>query len=217
MTFKRVTAFLLFSFLLTACGKTFLTADEIPWVNQNPVLFMDDFSSQTGGWMTYEDSLSFAGYEHSGFLLMTDVPNYQIWSVPGLNFRDTQVFVEARKIDGTNDNLFGVLCRYQDESNYYAFVISSDGYYGIYRRLNGQLALIDQVHMDFSTVIHQGDGANQVQIVCLGDQLVLTVNDEKLIQVRDDALNYGDIGLIAGSYATPGVSILFDHFIVLKR
>jgi len=217
MTIKRILLLLLLSLLLTGCGRLFLTADTIPWINQNPVLFKDDFTDQTGGWMTYQDSLSFAGYEQSGFRLMTDVPNYQIWSVPGLSFRNTQIFVQARKIEGIDDNLFGLMCRYQDQAHYYAFVISSDGYFGIYKKIDGQLALIDQAHMDFSVAINQGTGVNDIQVVCLDDQLVLTVNNRRLLQVRDDTLTYGDVGLIAGSYETPGVSILFDNFIVLKR
>lgn len=214
---KNIAVLLLLAFLLMGCMKPLLAADDILWINQAPVLFKDDFSKYTGGWMTYQDSPSFAGYEQNGFRLMTVVPDYQIWSVPGLNFRNTQVFVQATKLDGTNDNLFGLLCRYQDESHYYAFVISSDGYFGIYKQVEGQLALIDQAHMDFSPVINQGATGNDIQAVCLNDQLVLTVNDTKLLQVQDNTFSHGDVGVVAGCYAKPGVNILFDNFIVLQR
>jgi len=51
-----------------------------------------------------------------------------------LNFVDTLVHTRALKLNGPDDNMFGILCRYQDEENYYALVIGSDGYYGVFRR-----------------------------------------------------------------------------------
>jgi hypothetical protein len=114
-----------------------------------------------------------------------------------------------------DDNLFGLVCRYQDDQNFYALVIGSDGYYGIYKRIDGEQSLIDQVHMDFSDAIHPGVEDNVIRAVCQADQLGLIVNDMPLIQVQDDALAQGDVGLILGTFAKPGVNVLFDDFIVI--
>ncbi len=35
-------------------------------------------------------------------------------------------------------------------------MIGSDGYYGIYKQVEGTQTLIDQVHLDFSAAIAQG-------------------------------------------------------------
>jgi hypothetical protein len=204
------------SLSLTACGSGWFTADTLPWVSDDPVLFKDDFASKTGGWSVHEDQFSFSGYQLDGFRMWVDIPNYQFWSVPGLNFKDVMVHVSARKLGGPADNLFGVLCRYQDEANFYALVIGSDGYYGIYKMQGGEQKLIGQQHMDFSEVINRGDEFNKISAVCQADQMALVVNDVMLINVQDDTFRHGDVGLIVGNFSQQGVDILFDNFIVIS-
>lgn len=216
MKLKRIGFLLLLSLMCSACQKEVLTADTLPWVGDEPVLFKDDFSDRLGNWTTHEDSLSFAGYAQNGFRLWANVPDYQFWSVPGLNFKDVLIYTRVRKQAGPENNIFGVLCRYQDEGNYYAFVIGSDGYFGIFRTLEGEQELISQEHMDFSEAIHQGESVNEIQVVCREDQLTLMVNGITLLQVQDNAISYGDVGLMIGNFSEPGVDILFDDFIVVK-
>jgi hypothetical protein len=151
-----------------------------------------------------------------GFRLWVDMPNFLIWSVPGLNFKDTRVYTKAQKTAGPDNNLYGVICRYQDQQNYYAFMISSDGYYGIYRRQAGIISRMGLTQMGFSEAILRGDQTNEILALCQGDQLVLYVNDIKLLQVTDDTFTHGDVGLVAGNLTTPGTDILFNYFIVLK-
>lgn len=207
---------LLLPLLLSACRAEGLTADTLPWVGDESVLFRDDFSNETGGWTTHDDAVSFSGYDQSGFRLSSNVPDYQFWSVPGLNFKDTLVYVRTKKVSGPDDNLYGLICRYQDADNYYALVIGSDGYYGIFKRVDGEQSLIDQAHLDFSETIQRGDAVNEIQAICQGDQLALFVNETPLIQVQDDALRSGDVGMVVGNFEEPGIDVLFDDFIVVK-
>ena len=100
---KNILPFLLFPLMLIGCIELPITADTFPWVRDERVLFKDSFSHKSGGWTTHEDSVSYAGYEQDGFRLMADVPNYQFWSVPGLNFKDTQIFTRARILSGPDD------------------------------------------------------------------------------------------------------------------
>jgi len=179
-------------------------------------MFKDGFSAQNGLWRIHEDKLSFSGYQDEQFRLWVNVPYYQFLSVPGLNFRDVSVFAQAEKQDGPENNLFGLLCRFQDSQNYYAFVIGSDGYYGVYKVVDGEKTLIGQQNLDFSENIHQGNAVNDLMAICQGNQLILIVNGTRLIQVQDDALAFGDVGLIAGNFSEAGVDILFDNFIVTK-
>jgi len=204
------------SLLLGGCQVQSLTADTLPWVGEQKVLFRDDFTKQTGGWRTYQDSLSMAGYQADGFRLWADAPHFQFWSVPGLNFKDALVYTRARRLNGPDDNLFGLLCRFQDSANYYALVIGSDGYYGIYKMVSGQQTLIAQEHMDFSEKINRNGNENELMALCQGDHLALIVNETPLLQVEDSTFDHGDVGLIVGNFSEPGVDILFDDFIVVK-
>lgn len=208
--------FLLLPLMLIGCFELPITANTFPWVRDERVLFKDSFSHKSGGWSTHEDSMSYAGYDEDGFRLMADVPNYQFWSVPGLSFTDTQILTRARVLSGPDDNMLGLLCRYQDQDNYYALVIGADGYYGIFKTLAGEQSLIAQEHMDFSELINRGRDENALQGVCQGDRLSLFVNGTRLLQVQDDSLAYGDVGLVVGNFAEPGVNVLFDDFIVVS-
>ncbi len=201
---------------VSGCRGEPLIADDLGWFEDTPVLFFDDFSSQTGGWRTHEDRLSFSGYDQGGFRLSVDQPNFLIWSVPGLSFQDIDIHTRAVKLSGPDNNLYGLICRYKDKNNFYAFVISSDGYYGIYRKQAGYLSMMGLTKMGFSEVIQRGGEANQITAICRGDQLALVVNDTKLMQVRDETFSYGDVGLIAGNLDQPGTNVLFDYFIVVK-
>ncbi len=216
MKAAKLLIILLLILFLSACQSAAFAADTLPWVGDNPVLFKDSFSDSLGNWKTHSDTLSFAGYEESGFRLWANVPNYQFWSVPGLNFKNVLIHTRAQRKAGPDNNIYGLLCRYQDEDNYYAFVIGSDGYYGIFRTLAGEQALINQEHMDFSEVINRGEGVNEIQAICLGDQLALIVNGAVLLRVQDSSLTHGDVGMIVGNFSEPGVDVLFDDFIVVK-
>jgi hypothetical protein len=202
--------------LLAGCTAELLSADTLPWVSDESILFADDFTHPTGGWLTHEDRLSFVGYAQNGFRLWVDLPNYQVWSRPGLNFKDSHTYTRAQKLAGPNDNLMGVMCRYQNEGNYYAFVISSDGYYGIIKKQANVQSLLGSEQMGFNEAIHRGNAVNEILAVCQGDQLVLFVNEVKLLQVSDTTFAHGDAGLISGNREQPGVDILFDYFIVIK-
>ena len=202
--------------LLSSCYLKSLSADNIPWGEDDPILFKDDFSGEKGGWVTSEDSRSFSGYALGGFQFRSDIPNFQFWSVPGLNFTDAHIYARARKISGPNDNLFGLICRYQDPLNFYALIIGSDGYYGILKVFQGSQTLIDQKHLDFSESINRGNADNEIHALCEGENLVLIVNDTRLLHVQDSSLSYGDVGLIVGNFSETGVNVLFDNFIVLR-
>jgi len=213
---KRIFLLLILTLILTGCKSAAFAADRLPWVSNDVVLFKDNFSDQSGGWATHQDAVSFSGYDSGGFRLSSQVPNYQFWSVPGLNFKDSYVFTRIVKLGGPDDNLMGVICRYQNEENYYALVFGTDGYYGIYKTIDGEQTLIDQDHMDFSEVIQRGNQENRIHAVCKENRLVLIVNDVELLSVEDDSLTHGDVGLIIGNFSQPGVDVLFDDFIVLK-
>jgi len=147
---------------------------------------------------------------------LVDAANTDVWTNPGLNFDDVIVEVDATKVDGPDDNDFGVICRYQDVDNFYFFLISSDGYYGIGRVVNDEQILIgkDQLYPD--EAIHQGEEINHIRADCVGSSLTLHVNGVELAEVQDDSFVSGDVGLLAGTFDQPGTDILFDNFVVKK-
>jgi len=155
-------------------------------------------------------------YYNGAYRVFVDQPNTDVIASPGLSFQDARIQVEALKAGGPDDNNFGLICRKLDNTNYYFFMVSSDGYYGIGKSSEQGKRLIDLEAMQPSELIRQGDALNHLQADCVGDTLTLYVNGQLLARVQDGEFASGDVGLIAGAYGTPGTDIHFDNFSVLK-
>ncbi|NIN95462.1 MAG: hypothetical protein GTO49_10895, partial [Anaerolineae bacterium] len=95
------------------------------------VVFQDDFSRAVSGWDRYHDATYSSDYYEEGYRIHVLEANTDAWAVPHLDFEDVQIEVDAAKVGGPIDNVYGVLCRYKDARNFYFFLVSSDGYSGI--------------------------------------------------------------------------------------
>ncbi|MEK6221489.1 MAG: hypothetical protein N2D54_04510, partial [Chloroflexota bacterium] len=106
---------------------------------------------------------------------------------------------------------------YQSSENFYALIISSDGHYGIARRVSsGPLELIGMAEMPFSDVIRRGTQTNRIIAECVGERMRLTVNGVLLLEIIDPEIEAGDVGIIAGAFDEPRTDILFDNFVVYE-
>jgi hypothetical protein len=180
------------------------------------VLFSDDFSASTSGWNQVSAASGESIYLDGAYRIFVNEPNVDIWSKPGKSFQDVRVEVDAYKVGGERDNRFGVICRAVDDDSFYIFIISSDGYYGI-GLIDGQAyQLIGMEALQPSEAIRLGSASNHIRADCVGDTLTLTVNGVQLAQVQDSRFPSGDVGLIAGTYNTPGTDIRFDDFVVYQ-
>ena len=180
------------------------------------ILFRDDFSDPSSGWDRVRSDQGITDYENDIYRIYVNDTNIDYWANPNLSFTDVIVEVEASKMSGPDDNDFGIICRYKDVENFYFFIISSDGYYGIGKMKNNQQVLIGRENLLPSEDIYQGEATNNIQAECIGNSLTLFVNDQKLSQVVDEDFSSGDVGLIAGTYEAGGTDIYFDNFKVLK-
>jgi hypothetical protein len=176
-------------------------------------IFRDDFSDPSSGWPQEAGAGSSTDYDSGGYRILVDEPNTIYWATPGLNFADVTIEVDAEKIAGAEDNYFGILCRYQDNDNFYLFSISSDGYYSIGKYKNGEFSFIHDNGQGYSNLIHQGKTTNRLRIDCEGTTLTLYANDSKLATVEDADFTSGDIGLMAAAFDIAGTNILFDNFV----
>jgi len=206
------TSIILLSFLLSCKAASSLldTGEE----QGGKLLFQDDFSNPSSGWKRVVTDDGVTDYHNGSYRILVNTTNTDVWSNPGLRFNDAVIEVEATKAGGDDNNDFGVICRYQNSDNFYFFVISSDGYYGIGKVLNGQQMLIGMESMLPTEVIKQGNATNFVRSECVGSALRLSVNGELLAETEDSSFTTGDVGLLAGSFDVPGTDIRFDNFVV---
>ena len=178
-------------------------------------LFQDDFSDESCGWEDiFRDADGISDYDQGGFRLQVQQEQFDYWANPNVNFSDVVIEADAKKIGGPDDNDFGVICRYVDTQNFYFFIIASDGFYAIGKSVNGDYSYIGTDLMEPTDVVLGGDATNRIRADCVGSTLRLYANGSLLKEVTDSTFTSGDVGLIAGTFDTPGTDILFDNFIV---
>ena len=207
-----VSLMLLASAMLALCQACNLLE---PPIESGSVLFQDDFSRAASGWDRYSDDTYLTDYEDGGYRIAIFTTATNVWTRPHLDFGDTLIQVMATKLEGPDDNVFGVLCRYQDARNFYFFLMSSDGYCGIGIYHDGEEILLSDETMLPSEAINQGEATNHIRADCVGEELSLYINGALVTQATATDWIRGDVGLIAGTYDKPGTDILFENFSVL--
>jgi hypothetical protein len=188
-----------------------------PGFDPGLVLFQDDFSNPGSGWNTYQDSNGSTDYSNGSFRIKVTATDYLLWTNPKQSLQnDISINVDATKAGGPDDNAFGIICRHQDNDNFYYFVITSEGYAGISMFKNGEKIWLTGDSLIPSDAIHQGAATNSIRADCAGSTLTLYVNNQQIVSATDSSFSGGGVGLIAKAYGTPGVDILFDTFMVFK-
>jgi hypothetical protein len=179
------------------------------------VLFQDDFARPISGWDRFISAEGTMDYDAAGYRMLVNSLNTNFWSTPQKNFADVRMEVDAGKLGGPDENRIGLICRFTGD-DYYFFLITSDGFYGIGSYTGGQAALLGQSEMQKNSNIKTGLAVNHLRADCMGDTLTFYVNGFQVSSVKDTALKTGDIGLLAGTFAQSGVDVIFDNFVVLK-
>ena len=188
--------------------------------DENGLLFFDDFTNADSGWYSNGDPALLAYYDENGYRLIHPQPNAAGWALPGKLFSNISIDVSAEKQGGVDDNFFGVMCRVQGttgSANFYIFMISSDGYYGIGKRVEGgDLILIGEQKMQASKAINKGEAINHIHVECDQDRLALSINDTLVAEEYDSDLTTGQIGLVVGTFSEGGTNILFNDLSVIN-
>jgi hypothetical protein len=183
-------------------------------------LFQDDFGDQRSGWGEDQRETFKRGYEDDKYVIELYEPNWFIWANPGEQFDDVSLEVDVRLTSGSQDSHFGVMCRHTANwDNFYYFAISADGYYAIFRRVDGgdiEIITGDKSQMTPSAAIKTGEQDNHLLAVCQEDKLSLYANGQLLETVIDETHVQGDVGVGAGSGSVGNIRIQFDNFVVTR-
>ena len=205
--------------LINSSACAFLPSFNFASQDQNAssggILFKDDFSRPITGWDRLQADSSMMDYDGGGYRFLVNELNTNFWSTPDQNFTDVRLEVDSGKLGGPDENRIGLICRFAGD-NYYFFLITSDGYYGIGIFMDGRAMLLGQNEMQASTNIRTGMAINHLRADCAGDTLTLYINGFETASVQDSTLKSGDIGLLAGTFGQPGVDVIFDNFVVMK-
>lgn len=180
------------------------------------VIFEDDFSTSNKNWDTWEEpDESAVSFFEGGLIMIVSKPNLDIITTNNVSYPNVLMQTKAGKRMGTSDNAYGVVCRYISDRNYYAFLISSDGYYGIVKVVNGEYKLLSSINMEFDEDIFRDNGQNIISAKCEGNSLSLSINGIEKSRVIDGDHKAGTVGLITGSFSEEDeIAVLYDDFLV---
>lgn len=180
------------------------------------LLFSDDFSDTGSGWDQMANAYGVTDYYQGGYRIQVTSPTYIKWANPRLSFGDVRVEVDAELIDGSQNNSFGIICRYQDAKNFYALVMTSDGYYAIRKRSNTtELTILTGDAFQKSSWITVSESKHHIVVECIGDTLSLYVDGNLIDEAYDSEFTEGDVGLLVSTLGNASTDILFDNFEVL--
>ena len=195
---------------------------KTPQYGDPNILFQDDFSQTTTGWDAHIGSDATTNYEDGQYLIGVEQAGVDVWAQPGLKLTNLTLEVDTTYAAGPLNNEYGVMCRYTrkgDKSDFYFFLISSDGYYAMGKVVANKRTILQPTTGDFqpsSAILPDPTAVNRLSATCNGQHLSFSVNSTLLGEFDDDELSRGDIGLMAGTYDEVGVKIHFDNLVVRK-
>lgn len=186
-----------------------LGGDELP--------FSDDFSSDAGGWATGEfeddytvDNFSIEDGQYT-FNITARQPAYIEKKLPGREFSDFVLTVEATPRDNAEHYSYGVSFRLGSGGVGYTFEIGNDGLYAIMLYDEGWSLLKD---WSTSDAINIGE-TNELMVIAEGPTLTFAVNGQRLASLDDETSLEGQVGLVVDMFEADQTAVVdFDNLLI---
>jgi len=176
--------------------------------------FSDDFDTPgKGNWTIFNESAVVSEWRNGRFAFDFNEPMMTATSITNdLDLSDVVVQMEVYRVGDVIENDMGLVCRYQDQDNYYSMSFGNDDYVTIYKTVAGTWSALfnEFVDTDLSGDYHQ------MTISCIGTKLSLFIDGNLMARVSDSDLSTGDVGLISGTYDSVPVVLEFDNFVVYR-
>lgn len=151
--------------------------------------------------------------ENGQFKMTIKTPNIVAWTdCTEEEFSDFVYEVDATQLGGPDNNIYGVLFRYDTNiKDFYVFAISGDGYYVIAVDGPNREEPNMLIEWQTSSAINLGNATNHIKIEAVGSRISYYVNDQFLGEIQDSSLSKGVIGVFVGTLDDGNVSIGYDN------
>jgi hypothetical protein len=182
----------------------------------DPVLFEDAEFTNSCSTESTADVDRFV--ENGQFNLLIKTPKYVGWSeCTKVEYSDIVIEADATQVAGPDNNMYGVLFRYDLSGNeFYVFAITGDGYYIL--SIDGSDHTEPDIITDWTTssAINKGQQTNHLKVIVSGNSIQYFVNDQLLGEAQDERLTTGTVGFFAGTTDEGGVQVAFDNLKISK-
>lgn len=197
-----------------------LLALALPAAAAERPVFSDDFSSAASGWVDTQvadhNARGIALYDGSGGYQMTPVNDDTFGIMPAPKQAaggDVRVEAALFLYTGVGQGTAGLVCRHQDNDNFYAFLVTGGHRAAILKVSNGQSTPLASARFEgaMPNIADLRIGAR-----CDGASLQLLIDGEVAAEATDATLAAGRTGLIVMGEKMAGTSAVFDDFALFQ-
>jgi serine/threonine protein kinase len=180
---------------------------------ENSILFADDFTDPGSGWPSVQNAQGSYGYQPDGYHIFVNAIDQALWAKTNREDGNVSIYVDAAPVTPDANGYFGLLCRVQDNQNFYYFVIQNNGNYTMGKFKNGEFQPFSNWMQ--SGAIRQGNQTNRLESECLGNKLRFYVNNILLGEMTDADFGSGFSGVIAAALNAQGFEARFNNFLIM--
>ena len=166
---------------------------------------------KSGVWISAKSEDFRLQYTANGYMITNRVKDDIAYSVRDESYLDMQIEVRAHRTDGPIDGYYGIICNFQNGTNYYILAVGVDGWYGIGLKKTGQIRFL-QEGVDQTGAVRTGGSENVLRAECAKGVLTLWANGIQLASVKDRTFTSGAIGLGVGNRKVTGTVAIFQNF-----
>jgi hypothetical protein len=191
-------------------GSGVLTLQAAPAIAKGALLFADDYSTPAAGRLpvTPFDCCT-RSYENGEYVLRVIDPaatSIAGADLPGGDFTDTVLTVDARLVGDTEGRYVSLACRAGENGNY-RLLIDGAGHWSL-RYLHLELDIGAGISWVLaggdSPAIHPGTQSNHIELACVGNNIQASVNGTVIVALTHDSLRSGASTITAGTYTDSG-------------
>ncbi len=199
-------------------GEVEIIIEEVSEVHEEyqpegEVILVEDFIDNRNDWALGDFEDGWIDIQDGELVITINSGSYVQWSSLPENYSEIAMLAEVQLLNQVSDGEAGFVCGYQDNENFTILEVSEDSYYTIWKYQDDEyISLVDWTYseaIDLSQPFTLG-------AYCGSDSLGLAFNDMLLIEVVDPGYSPGAVGLMAGTWDNPDVSVGFDKFIILN-
>jgi hypothetical protein len=187
-------------------------------------LFSDSFGNNKMNWDLTSIQGKFSVKVGGGSLVLEDDQNKLLWEViPGKNFTDFRLDVDATLTEGDSNNGYGVLIRASSQrtglGTYYRFELYGDGTYAIFKGYLDSSGNTQSTKVQGYTAhpaIAKVGQINHIAIIAKGPSMSLMVNGQAVYTYTDDDYKGGSVALFVSNLPelTPGAQATFTNLAI---
>jgi hypothetical protein len=180
---------------------------------QDTILNTDNFSDPNSGWPAGQNAQAVFGYQPDGYHILVSGTNNAQWVYTDRVYDNASLHVDATPVTEGVNGYYGLLCRIQDDQNFYYFVIQRNGSYAIGKYKDAEFGSFFPEGWRQSNVINTG---SRLQADCTGNLLRLYVNNVMLGEVTDPDFTSGFSGILAATLDDQDFEVRFNNFLITK-